>query len=260
MSARMRHVKAGAAVVTAVIFSCPIAVALPTDSIPSAGDAGHPLAVLFVGNSLTYVNDLPHLVQRFAAAGPLHAALTVWSVSSGGAQLSEQWKKGDAVRMLRQHRPDVLVLQGQSTEPLTAQSDFYRYGQLLKEEADRVGARTVLFETWARPQGDAFYAWSESGGSPAAMQRRLDDAYEWLARQLDAGLAPVGEAFEVARTRLPSVHLLDGTQHPTVAGSYLAAAVICRSLFPGSPPATGFTAGLPESDAAALRRVALAVR
>ena len=160
--------------------------------------------------------------------------------------------------MLRLHRPDVLVIQGQSTEPLTDPSGFFLAAELLKEEADEIGARTILFETWARPAGDAFYARPESGGSPATMQARLDDVYRWLGDQLGVEVAGVGRAFETAATRLPGVPLLDGTQHPTAAGSYLAAAVLFRCFFHSSPLETGFTAGLPESVARALRRAAMA--
>jgi len=248
-------------VLGALLFvSCQTVNGTPADRDPSRGILLRPRSVLFVGNSLTYVNDLPHLTQAFAAANPLHASLTVWSVVSGGAPLSELWRSGEVVRMLRLHRPDVLVLQGQSTEPLAAQSDFFLHAELLKTEADKIGARTILFETWARPPGDDFYSRPESGGSPAVMQRRLDDTYEWLANQLDAEVSRVGESFEGARARLPDVPLLDGTQHPTVAGSYLAAAVLFQSLFHASPLETTFTAGLPELSAIALQRAAVAAR
>jgi hypothetical protein len=130
----------------------------------------------------------------------------------------------------------------------------------MKAEADQVGARTILFETWARPAGDVFYAQPESGGSPEAMQLRLRDTYEWAANRLGAEVAPIGQAFAIAMTRLPEVPILDRTQHPTVAGSYLAAAVLFQSLFHASPLDIPFTGGLAESSATALRGVALAVR
>jgi hypothetical protein len=226
----------------------------------SDGAQSKSLTVVFVGNSLTYVNDLPHLTQKFAASNRLHAALVVLTVVGEGAHLADHWSKGEAVQVLRTHRPDVLVLQAQGTEPLAARDDFLRYAELMKAEADKVGARTILFETWARPPGDVFYAQPESGGSREAMQIRLRDTYEWAANRLGAQMAPVGQAFDIGMTRLPDVPLLDGTQHPTLAGSYLAAAVLFQSLFHASPLDTPFTGGLEESTAIALRKVALEVR
>jgi hypothetical protein len=247
------------------VYGALLLVALSLGQNPSAGDprARHdPLpdrravSVLFVGNSLTYVNDLPHLTERFTASSPLHTALTVGSVVSGGAPLSEHWRKGEVRRALGLHRPDVLVLQGQSTEPLTAQGDFFHYAELLKTEADKVGARTILFETWARPPGDPFYSEPVSGGSPAVMQSRLSDAYSWLATRLHVELAPIGQAFASAQARLPGVPLLDGSQHPTLAGSYLAAAVLFRALFHESPVNATYTAGIPAAAAVSLREIA----
>jgi hypothetical protein len=183
----------------------------------------------------------------------------VHAVTSGGARLEDHWKKGEAVRALRTHRPDVLVIQGQSTEPLNAAADFARYARLLKAEADAVGARTILLQTWARPSGDPFYSRPVSGGSPAAMQARLNQAYDSLALGLNVDVARVGEAFSLVQQQSPEIPLLDGSQHATRAGSYLAAAVILRALQRSSPAGASFTAGLPQATASTLQRAAAAV-
>jgi hypothetical protein len=231
----------------------------PQGRDPFVSPALRPLSVLFVGNSLTYVNDVPSLTQSLAASSAIHTRLTVYSVTSSGAPLAEHWRKGEAVRVLRARRPDVLIIQGQSTEPLTAAADFARYAQLLKAEADSVGTRTILFQTWARPPGDTFYSSSDSGGSPAAMQARLNQAYESLAQRLRVEVARVGEAFSLVQRQSPDMPLLDGTQHPTLAGSYLAAAVIFQSLHRCSPVDATFTAGLPDTAVSTLQVAAAAV-
>ena len=231
----------------------------PQGRDPFVSPVPRPLSVLFVGNSLTYVNDVPSLTQSLAASSAIHTRLTVYSVTNSGAPLAEHWRKGEAVRALRTRRPDVLIIQGQSTEPLTAAADFARYAQLLKAEADSVGTRTILFQTWARPSGDTFYSWSDSGGSPAAMQARLNQAYDSLAQHLHVEVARVGEAFSLVQRQSPGVQLLDGTQHATLAGSYLAAAVIFQSLHHCSPVGATFTAGLPDTAVSTLQVAAAAV-
>lgn len=217
------------------------------------------LSVLFVGNSLTFVNDVPDLVRKLAASTAVQARITVHSVTGGGARLEDHWRIGEAARALRKRRPGVLVIQGQSTEPLNAATDFARYATLLKAEADAVGARTILFQTWARPPGDPFYSRPASGGSPAAMQARLNQAYDSLALELNVDVARVGEAFSLVQRQSPEIPLLDGSQHATRAGSYLAAAVIFRALHRSSPVGASFTAGLPQATASALQRAADAV-
>jgi hypothetical protein len=214
------------------------------------------LCALFVGNSLTYVNDLPGTVQRLAAATPLHAVLTVHTVMAPGATLADHWRNGETVRVLRETRPDVLVLQGQSVEPLAIPESFAQHAALFKAEADKVHAVTVLFSTWARPAGDSFYREPVSGGSPSIMQARLNEAYAALALRLGATLAPVGVAFVQAQSVAPQVALLDGTQHPSLAGTYLAAAVFFRVLFHGCPVGSTYLGGLPPPVAAALQHIA----
>src|SRR5205823_5750455 len=145
--------------------------------------------------------------------------------------LYDHWKRGEALALLREKHPNFLVLQGQSTEPLSARQSFSRCAARFKAEADHVGAMTILFATWARPAGDPYYKEPTSGGSPAAMQAGLNSAYASVAENIGAMLAPVGVAFERAQQNSSKIRLLDGTQHPSPAGTYLAAAVLFRAMF-----------------------------
>src|SRR5262249_55454891 len=71
-----------------------------------------PIRVLFIGNSYTYVNDLPETLESLSAneARPVEAA----SVSQGLATLDVLWKKGDAVKEIQKGNWDFVVLQEQS--------------------------------------------------------------------------------------------------------------------------------------------------
>lgn len=202
------------------------------------------------------MNDLPTQFKEFAAESSLHAEVDVRSITAGGATLSDHWRRGEALAQLRQWHPKFLVLQGQSTEPLSAPQNFSYYARLFKDQADALQTRTVLFATWSRPVGDPFYKEMVSGGSPAEMQIRLNSAYASLAQNIGATLAPIGVAFEQARHNAPTIYLQDGTQHPSPAGTYLAAAVLFRTIF--NSPAFGSTyyGGLSETSAHTLQRIA----
>jgi hypothetical protein len=218
------------------------------------------ISVLFVGNSLTQVNDLPTAFKKFAGASVLHFDVDVSSIAPGGAFLSDHWKRGDVVARLRSQHPNFLILQGQSTEPLSAPKNFAYYAGLFKTEADRVHTTTVLFSTWARPTGDPYYKDATSGGSPAEMQARLNSAYASLAQSMGATLAPVGVAWERAHNVAPKLELLDGTQHPSPIGTYLAAAVLFETVFKTSAVGSTYYGTLPQPTAQALQRIADAVR
>lgn len=214
------------------------------------------VSVLFVGNSLTQVNDLPNVFKRFAAQSSLHVDVQASAITPGGAFLYDHWKRGEALGLLREKRPNFLVLQGQSTEPLSARESFSHTAALFKAEADRVGATTILLATWARPAGDPYYKEPTSGGSPSAMQNGLNSAYASVAESIGAALAPVGAAFERAQQDSPKIRLLDGTQHPSPAGTYLAAAVLFRVMFNTVSAGSTYYSDLPKETALRLQHVA----
>ena len=231
-----------------VLFA--ILLTLTVQAVPAGA-----VSVLFLGNSLTQVNNLPAVFKQFAAESPLHLSVEVNSITPGGAFLYDHWKHGEALAMLRDKHPNFLVLQGQSTEPLSARESFARSAALFKTEADRAGTTTIMFATWARPAGDPYYKESTSGGSPAAMQAGLDSAYAAVSKNIGASLAPVGVAFERAQKSSPKILLLDGTQHPSPAGTYLAAAVLFRTIFNASP-VSKYYGGLSRDVANSLQGVA----
>lgn len=223
---------------------------------PQAKPAEPIHSILFVGNSLTYVNNLPEVFRQFAAGSPLQAKVEVQAVAVGGYFLSDHWKRGEALATMRQQHPDLLILQGQSVEPLLANASFNSSGRLFKGEADRLQIRTILLGTWARPAGDPYYKDTTSGGSPPKMQRLLDMAYASLARQLHVAWVPAGIAFSRAEQSLPSIPVLDGTQHPSPAGTYLAAAVLYRVAFAEATASSEYYFNLPKETALSLQQVA----
>jgi hypothetical protein len=102
-----------------------------------------------------------------------------------------------------------------------------RSGLALDAEVRKHGARTILFMTWA-------------GRDRPEMLERVVEAYEELARESDAIVAPVGLAWGNARDALPTLDLYaqEGI-HPTPAGSYLTACVFFSTIFGASPEGLG---------------------
>jgi hypothetical protein len=84
----------------------------------------------------------------------------------------------------------------------------------------------------------------------------LNSAYASLATNIGATLAPVGVAWEQAQAITPKIRLLDGTQHPTPAGTYLTAAVLFNTIFGTSSAESRYYDGLPMEIATRLQRAA----
>ena len=193
---------------------------------------GDVLRVLFLGNSYTYYNNLPRLVEELAAAAGKKVETRM--IAPGGASLADHAATAKTVEAIRSGGWDFVVLQEQSAlgavylvngEARVANPEaFFAAARRLDAEIRKAGAKTILFHTW--PQREA----------PESDRAMLDYAYMRIARELGAAVAPVGLAWRQARAEVggASLYAEDGS-HPSRTGSYLAAAVIAATLTGASP-------------------------
>lgn len=212
------------------------AVALVLALLPSAalaqedGASIDELRVLFIGNSYTFVNDLPRTLQAMALASTPAVGLEIgWAVFGGGT-LQRHWGDTAVVELVRRGRWDYVVLQEQSLLPIEAPDSMLLYGSRLAQEIVAAGATPVLYLTWARKN------------RPSA-QDTLDRAYLSLARATGGLVVPVGPAWQEFRRLDPGsdLYMEDGS-HPSPLGSFLAASAFYRVLF-GAPPPRSFRFG-----------------
>jgi hypothetical protein len=186
--------------------------------------AGSNLRVLLIGNSHLAGNDVPGLLTQLARNEDRR--LEVESVLRGGFTLESHWNAGDAPTAIRRGGWDVVVLQAQSLEPIDRQVNYFKFVRLFNSEIRRVGARTVLHLGWAR----------KDLGNPLELQPRWTRATLEVAREVGAGVVPVGLAWMNSLTSFPELSLYgpDGN-HATLAGSYLAACTYFAALYQKSP-------------------------
>src|SRR5262245_10775292 len=198
---------------------------------PSGEPAPAITRILFVGNSYTYFNDLPAIVETLARDGG--HAIETRMVAPGGWRLKDHFEKGEARGVLHEGHWDFVVLQEQSTLganvsidglPRVASDAVFRpWAEAWAREVAAAGAKPVFYLTWARkksPEDQAF----------------LTGAVRSAASATRSEVAPVGPAWALARERRPSLELyIDDGSHPSPAGSYLAACTLYATLFRASP-------------------------
>ena len=221
-----------------VVVGCVVALWLATGVPVSDGQAPPAkLRVLFIGNSLSYYNNLPGLVEQLSAAAgrPIEAR----GALEPGATLERHWSVGVALKRIQQGGWDYVVLQEQSGRPLLDKPKMFEYARAFDAEIRKQGGRTVLYVTWPRQ-------WQPETQAP------ITQAYKELGRKLGAQVAPVGPAWQKVAQRNPNMQLYhpDGG-HPSLAGSYLAACVFLAVLY-GEPPAKPLPPIAPLSSEAAL--------
>jgi hypothetical protein len=204
--------------------------------------------VFFIGNSYTYVNDLPTIFANLAWSGG-HRVETALQANSGWT-LIDQKLAPTTEQTLTASKWDVVVLQEQSEIPSVEslrQADMYPAAHDLVVKVRAAGAQPLFFLTWAHRNG-----WPVNGMPDyASMQSSIDAGYLFIAGQEHAAVAPVGYAWMsiVDQTSDSGLWQDDGS-HPTEKGTYLAACVFYASIFHENPTGLQYHAFLSDGDAA----------
>lgn len=198
-----------------------------------------PTRILFIGNSLTYANDLPGMVCGLARAAGRPAVCE--SVAKPDYGLEEHWNEKSVQRVIARGWDIVVLQQGPSALPESRRL-LLQYTRRFDQEIRKAGARTALYMVWPSR--------ARRGDFPGVSQ-----SYAAAAAEVQGLLLPAGDAWRAAweaDARLP-LYGPDGF-HPTPSGTYLAALVAYQEIF-GEPPPLG---PAPEAvtDAGALRRAA----
>jgi hypothetical protein len=177
----------------------------------------HLISILFLGNSLTYYNEIPGMTRAIGAREK--RPLRVESVTRSGITLENLWKDTDARKRLWLDHWDYVVLQGGAggANPLYNPGPFQQYLELLAEDARKSGAEPLFYLVW-RPEQPANY---ESTALAAAKRAHL--------RVVPAGIA----WFDLIRHgRFPRLDV-DGL-HPDAFGAYLVACTVYSTIY-GKP-------------------------
>jgi hypothetical protein len=196
-----------------------------------------PESVLFIGNSYTERNNMTSMFKSLVES--TGRTIHVDTVVRGGYRLSqfadsanEYGKQVD--QLLANNKYDYVVIQEQSTLPITARDEFFAGVRALNTKIKASGAETVLFQTWGRKTGNSFLI--EHSLTTAQMESQLRSAYKTIANELKLKVSYVGVAFTEVYQTFQNLELYepDGT-HPSPIGSYLVACVHYATLFNTSP-------------------------
>lgn len=235
--------------------------------LPSVADAkkqaepADSVRVLFIGNSFTYHNKMPQMVDSIATSQK--RAVSITTVVKGGQRLSGHLENPKLHELLKKGGWDFVIVQEQSTDPAlpTAQVVEKVYPSAHKIDslvmAGSPQAKVIFFMTWGHKYGYRVpMPEYPPMNSYEGMQHRLITSYLEMAYDNDALCAPVGLAWKRVREERPEVILYNNDcYHPSRIGSYLAANVIYTTMFPKRYQ-TKFRAGMSGPEAEYLQQVA----
>lgn len=217
------------------------------------------IRVLFIGNSLTFANDMPLMFKQLAQS----AGKQVFTedATSGGATLQNHLNSTSTISKIQQGNWDYVVLQEQSQLPSwenDRDSMFYPYAKSLDSiiKAYNPCGKTVFFLTYAHRNGDLGIL--QNGGSDTYwdMQQRIRDGYMEIADSLNAMVCPVGWAFRQSRILYPNLELYQPDHnHPTDTGTYIGACAFYSTIFQDSSIGIPFSANIGSTTAALLQQL-----
>lgn len=174
------------------------------------------IKVLYIGNSLTYVNDLPGLVAEIAQQD--NVTISYETFLFPDYSLEDHWKEGKVKTEIEKGGYDfVIAQQGPSALP-ESQALLLDYTKKFAKQCGKYKSKLVLYMVWPSKQ-------------------RLFDldnviySYANAAKQADAILCPAGIAWKKTWEKDSST-LLYGPDnfHPGIDGSLLSALCIYGAL------------------------------
>ena len=210
--------------------------------------------VLFIGNSYTFVNDLPNTFAKLAKSGG--HKVEVGMSAQGGWSLTDHVGSTETLNLLNSTKWNFVVLQEQSEIPSVPQvrnQEMYPAARELVKKIKNIDAMPIFFITWAHRDG-----MPENGmNNYESMQRQINYGYMEIAQELNAPIAPVGLAWSIAVKEHPELELWQGDgSHPTEQGTYLAACVFYAVIFHESPDGLTYRASLSRENAKIIQSVA----
>ncbi len=222
-----------------------------------------PASLLWVGNSFFYFNNSMHghLGGLLNAAGVRGVRQTSATISGSGLDwhdVGAHLRPGSGMARYSftptndvsfnqfERVFDMVLMMDCSQCPIhpKLQQAFHDTAKAHAATVRRAGAEPALFLSWAyqdQPQ----------------MTEQLAAEYLKAGRANNMRVVPAGPAFAASIARRPDINLYaPDKRHPSLAGTYLGAAVTMATLFKKSPVGNSYTAGLPADVAQHLQQVA----
>lgn len=191
-----------------------------------------PQRILFIGDSFTcWQSGLDANLKAMAESADPSLIIEAESVCIGAAPLAQHWQKGTALERIRERDRDVVVLQedlamygGRADIYEDAKATFQSSVTMFDKEIRQKGARTVLYLP-------PTYNYELTVGFD-----EYRHAYESVAAEIGAIVAPVGVTWQQAAVEQPDLILYEGDGiHADTQGIYLTTAVLYAVLFERSP-------------------------
>ncbi len=172
--------------------------------------------ILFVGNSLTYNNDLPKLVAQYGASKGKQ--IVTQTLAHGGYALEDHWNDGELQQLITKGSFDFVVVQQGPSSQAEGREMLFDYGERISALCEVRGAKLAFFMVW-----------------PAKINYHTFDGviknYTDAAERSGSLLCPVGTIWKDHFDSTNDFSYYGPDQfHPSLEGSKVAAQIIYETL------------------------------
>lgn len=216
---------------------------------------------LFIGNSRTFYNDMPHMVRAIADSAGYTKKLRIEVDAEPGVSLGYHIKS-EKTQALLSRRWDHVVLQVLSSDQYSAEQagPAWDDAEKLIREVQAKGSLPAMFVTWRytdQCSSNAGMPQTADGLSPsgyANMHANIQQQHARLAALTGVDLVNVGVIWEALQNQPKDFGLYHDCNHPSIHGSYLSA-LMFYSYFSGKDVlnVTFRPRGISEQDADMLK-------
>ncbi len=196
-------------------------------------------SILFIGNSYTYVEDIPGKFKSLAeSAGK---SVFIDSYTPGGQTLQAHYSDAQTIAKINAHQWKYVILQEQSQMPYLYPQTTQQYANMIAFQyikANNPCTEVVMYMTWARQAGEAWL--TTIGKTHDEMATYYENFYSNLWQYVPSRVSPVGAAFHIATNNGINIYSGDGS-HQNADGAYLSACVFYATLYKESPVGLTFS-------------------
>jgi hypothetical protein len=173
--------------------------------------------ILFVGNSLTYTNDLPSRVVELARQKGLTVKTEMLAFPNYA--LEDHWNEGRMEDLIDEKKYDFVIVQQGPSSQEEGRLMLLEYGKRIKEVCSKNNSQLVFFTVWpAYANFQSFDNVIKNYSNAAAATHSL--------------LCPVGAAWKKHITDTGDLSYYGPDRfHPSEKGSQVAATIIVDTLF-----------------------------
>ena len=209
--------------------------ALTNSKVTLHQQAPDSVRILWIGNSFTFYNNVPQMVETMGKENGVNISTT--RVLKGGEKFSGHLQNPELHKQLEKGGWDYVVLQEFSSTPAYSTKyvteNIFPYAAELDSLAKKYSpeVETVYYMTWGHKNGNTRQTDYPLDDTYESMQERIATTYTDMAYENGGLLAPVGLAWRNIRRNHPEIELyIEDNFHPSLAGSYLAAATLFSTM------------------------------